>query len=106
MTGGRATRVKIAPGSGPHPGSGTARAKKGQEVDTPGSSRSPALAGEDDLHLQLQSIGSTEIDFRRYLPRDVDISREEHDEALDQFFRYHASWGESFPVLFASETVC
>jgi hypothetical protein len=40
------------------------------------------------------------------LPRDVDISREEHDEALDQFFRHHASWGESFPVLFASETVC
>jgi hypothetical protein len=96
--------MKTAPGSGPHPGSGTARAK-GQEVDKPGSSPSPALAGEDDLNLQLQNIGG-EMDFRRYLPRDVVVSREEHDEALDQFFRYHASWGESFPVLIASETVC
>ena len=36
-----------------------------------------------------------EIDFRRYLPRDVDMTRQEHDQALDQFFRYHASWGMS-----------
>jgi hypothetical protein len=39
------------------------------------------------------------MDFRRYLPRDVVISREEHDEALDQFFRYHASWGKSVSLL-------
>ena len=37
-----------------------------------------------------------DIEFRRYLPRDVQISRLEHDKALDCFFRYHASWGEFF----------
>ncbi|KAH8080060.1 fungal-specific transcription factor domain-containing protein, partial [Filobasidium floriforme] len=45
-----------------------------------------------------------EMDFRRYLPRDVVISREEHDEALDQFFRYHASWGQqTHPVHFRTD---
>ena len=38
-------------------------------------------------------------EFRRYLPRDVQISRLEHDKALDSFFRYHASWGEFFQGL-------
>jgi hypothetical protein len=91
-TNGRAIRIKIAPGSGLHLGSGGTARATGQEVDPPGSSLLPAIAGEDDLDFQLQHIGG-EIDFRRYLPRDVVISREEHDEALDQFFRYHASWG-------------
>jgi len=41
-------------------------------------------------------------EFRRYLPRDVQISRLEHDKALDSFFRYHASWGEFFQGLITS----
>lgn len=32
-------------------------------------------------------------DFRRFLPETVDITEEQHEMALDRFFRYYASWG-------------
>jgi hypothetical protein len=34
-------------------------------------------------------------DFRRYLPRDIILSEDQHEAALDRFFRYYAPWGES-----------
>lgn len=39
--------------------------------------------------------GSSMPGFRRYLPKDVDLTEEEHELALDRFFRYYAAWGES-----------
>jgi hypothetical protein len=31
--------------------------------------------------------------FRKYLPMEVRLTEEEHEVALDRFFRYYASWG-------------
>lgn len=39
--------------------------------------------------------GSSMPGFRRFLPQDVDLTEEEHELALDRFFRYYAAWGES-----------
>jgi hypothetical protein len=33
--------------------------------------------------------------FRKYLPTEVRLTEEEHEVALDRFFRYYASWGTS-----------
>jgi hypothetical protein len=33
-------------------------------------------------------------DFRRYLPREVSLTEDQHEAALDRFFRYYAPWGE------------
>lgn len=40
-----------------------------------------------------EEAGEQEDGFRRFLPRDVYISEEQHRVALDRFFRYYASWG-------------
>jgi hypothetical protein len=38
--------------------------------------------------------GSSMPGFRKYLPQDVDVTEDEHELALDRFFRYYAAWGE------------
>lgn len=45
-------------------------------------------------------------DFRRYLPRSIDISYTQHIVVLDRFFRFFASWGmRASPDLFHQDLV-
>ena len=42
--------------------------------------------------------------FRKYLPPDIPLTEEEHNLAIDRFFRYYASWGQrTHPVLFRED---
>lgn len=42
--------------------------------------------------------------FRKYLPPNIALTEEEHDLAVDRFFRYYASWGQrTHPVLFRED---
>lgn len=34
-------------------------------------------------------------DFRRFLPDEVHLTEDQHEAALDRFFRYYSSWGAS-----------
>jgi hypothetical protein len=41
-----------------------------------------------------ESTSSLPDGFRRYLPQEIYLTQEQHDNAVDRFFRYYASWGE------------
>lgn len=50
--------------------------------------------------------GSSMPGFRRYLPKDVNLTEEEHELALDRFFRYYAAWGELSSSLYGTPLIC
>ncbi|GHJ84926.1 hypothetical protein NliqN6_1328 [Naganishia liquefaciens] len=42
--------------------------------------------------------------FRKYLPPEIPLTEQEHDLAVDRFFRYYASWGQrTHPILFRED---
>ncbi|WWC95840.1 hypothetical protein V866_002707 [Kwoniella sp. B9012] len=42
--------------------------------------------------------------FSRYLPSEVYITQEQHDQAIDRFFRFYACWGQrTNPILFRQD---